>query len=167
MRALHLTLLVLVPLILVPAPAVAQQAETSTRGPADDVETLRERGRTWVEAARREDAAALARLYTSDAVFMPPGRPELAGRAKIRSLFQTQFERFEADYEFEIREIVVSGDWAFRRGAYTVRATLPDGSERTVRDKFLDVWRREADGRWRIARDIWNRNSPRGGDGGS
>ena len=145
--------------------AAAQEgAAPATAGPPDQVEALRERGRAWLEAARSEDAAALARLYTRDAVFLPPGRPEIVGRSRIRSLFAAQFEQMDASYDFEIREIVVSGDWAFRRGAYTVRASLADGSTRTVRDKFLDVWRRGEDGRWRIARDIWNRStSPEAG----
>lgn len=153
----------LVATLLAPAGPLAGQAADpgdgpapATAGPADQVEALRERGRAWVEAARAEDAAALARLYTGDAVFLPPGRPEIVGRERIESLFAAQFEQMDATYEFEIREIVVSGDWAFRRGAYTVRAALADGSTRTVRDKFLDVWHRGEDGRWRIARDIWN-----------
>jgi len=149
-------------LLLLAAPTVAQQP--ATRGPGEDVDALRERGRAWVEAARTEDAAALSGLYTQDAVFLPPGQAEVVGRDEIRSLFAAQFERFDASYDFEIREIVVSGDWAFRRGVYTVHATLDDGTTRTVRDKFLDVWRRGEDGRWRIARDIWNRAAepPRG-----
>lgn len=157
--------------LLAPAGPLASQAADpgegpapATSGPADQVEALRERGHAWVEAARAEDAAALARLYTEDAVFLPPGRPEIVGRERIRSLFAAQFEQMDASYDFEIREIVVSGDWAFRRGAYTVRAALADGSARTIRDKFLDVWRRGEDGRWRIARDIWNRSeSPEAG----
>ena len=150
-------------LLLLAAPAAAQQP--ATRGPDEDVDALRERGRAWVEAARAEDAAELSRLYTQEAVFLPPRQPEIVGRGEIRSLFAAQFERFDASYEFEIREIVVSGDWAFRRGVYTVHATLDDGSTRTVRDKFLDVWRRGEDGRWRIARDIWNRAAGSGPEG--
>lgn len=154
------------PLLLLPGTLAGQAGEADARGPEREVEVLRERGRAWVEAARVEDAAALARLYEEDAVFLPPGQPEVVGRARIRSLFEAQFERFDAEYDFEIREIVVSGAWAFRRGAYTVRARLDGGSTRTVRDKFLDVWHRGPDGRWRIARDIWNRAGDPGGEGG-
>ena len=155
------------PLLLVAGPLAAQEAEVETRGPRQDVEALEERGRDWVDAARREDAAALVDLYEEDAVFLPPGRPEIVGREAIRSLFEAQFERFDAEYDFAIREIVVSGDWAFRRGAYTVRARLDDGADRTIRDKFIDVWHRGSDGRWRIARDIWNRTAEPGAGPGS
>ena len=46
---------------------------------------------------------------------------------------------------------------AFRRGRYVWRGT-PRGSGQAIEttNKFLEVWKRQPDGSWRIAVDMWN-----------
>ena len=60
-------------------------------------------------------------------------------------------------------EFVVMGDWAFEQYAYT-STEIPRGGGLEVRDtgKGLIIYRRDADGTWRVARDAWNSNRPAG-----
>jgi hypothetical protein len=47
--------------------------------------------------------------------------------------------------DINAEEIVVSDDWAYSRGTFTV--------DEAVEGKFLTIFRRQEDGSWRIYRD--------------
>jgi steroid delta-isomerase len=55
-------------------------------------------------------------------------------------------------YALAIREILVFGDIAVARITWTLTIRRTDGQESKVIEPGLDVFRREADGKWRIIR---------------
>ena len=122
-------------------------------------------GRQWEEAANRGQVEGIMEIYAPDAVILPPGGPVIEGSETIRELFRQEFERFDTKLAFTTQEIDVEGDMAFRRGRYVWRGT-PRLSGPTVEttNKFLEVWRRQADGAGWIAVEMWNPGEP--GDGG-
>ena len=124
-------------------------------------------GREWEEAANTAQVERLIEIYAPDAVILPPGGPVIEGSETIRELFRQEFERFDTKLAFTTQEIEVAGDMAFRRGRYVWRGT-PRLSGQTVEttNKFLEVWKRQPDGGWKIAVDMWNpAESPTGGVG--
>ena len=62
-------------------------------------------------------------------------------------------DRRRSTYSFDIKEIIVSGDMAIVRLVWTSRVSQ-DGSSQVIETKEpgLDVFRRQPDGTWRIAR---------------
>ena len=48
------------------------------------------------------------------------------------------------------------GQLAYLLGTNAVTITGPEGQPVTTRGRAVTVWRREADGNWRCAVDIWN-----------
>lgn len=137
-------------------------AHAQTSSDADSI-AIRQQAERWVKASDQQNADALAALYTEDALMLPPGAPPMAGRDRIHSLFEQQFKQFadaDMNVEFETHELKVAGDWAWRRGSYVLTIDPDDGEKIRVEDKFIDIWKRGADGRWRIARDIWNHTTP-------
>jgi uncharacterized protein (TIGR02246 family) len=99
---------------------------------------------------------AVAACYAEDAVLMPPNLPEVAGRKAIRAFFDG-FPPVK-DLAGAATEIDGRGDLAFVRGSYTM-TILPPGAA-AIRDsgKFLEIRRRQADGRWLIAVDMFSSN---------
>ena len=73
----------------------------------------------------------------------------------------TFFETYSARQTLVNDEVVVAGDWAWMRGHFTTELT-PRSGEPTRREsgKHLVIWRRDPDGAWRAARDIWNTDDP-------
>jgi ketosteroid isomerase-like protein len=70
---------------------------------------------------------------------------------------QVSFTAARAD----IDEAVAVGDLGYVRG--TFHATVQPragGPAMTDANKFILIWRRQPDGSWKIARDIWSSNAP-------
>jgi len=98
--------------------------------------------------------------YTPDAVVMPPGHQALKGSEEIRRWFGGMLDSFTIEgFESSPEEVVVAGEWAFRRGTFDWILRARDSGELLKpRSKFLQIWQRLEDGSWRVARGIWNSN---------
>ncbi len=61
--------------------------------------------------------------------------------------------------EYTGSDVTVAGDWAIERYVGTVMMTPKAGGETiTETIKGIHIYRRQPDGSWRIAQDIWNSN---------
>ena len=134
--------------------------------PAADVEA----DRAAIEAVREAEGAAFSAenidavmdVVTDDIVMMGPNEPLVSGREAVRewangftAMFSITFNSYETD------EIEVAGDLAYER--YTAHWTITpkDGSDAVDEIlKGIHIFRRQADGSWKIARDIWNSDEP-------
>jgi ketosteroid isomerase-like protein len=58
-------------------------------------------------------------------------------------------------------ELIAAGDWAMEYAIEKVKDTPVDGGE-ALEDvcKGIIIYRRQADGSWRVARDMWNSDLP-------
>jgi len=122
-----------------------------------DVATIRAAHGALDDAARRGDYAGWSRIFTPDAVVMPPGRPAIEGERALRDLFDGRPEGLEGGSE--LLEVEIRGDLGFVRGRYRLRGIGADGP---IEDSgnMLEIWRRQPDGRWLLARDLWNSDVP-------
>lgn len=129
-------------------------------GPAtlsqEDIAGIEATSQAWMEAVSAGDWAALSATYTEDAVLLPPNEPAVPGRSDIEAWFEALPP--VSDFNLETVEIEGLGDVAFVRGSYTLTMT-PEGMD-AVADtgKYLEVWRKQADGSWLIYRDIFSSN---------
>ena len=82
---------------------------------------------------------------------MPPNDAAMRGHDAVRSMFGGMIEAGMSG-ELTTVEAIVSGDIGYRVGIYE----LQSGDETVDTGKFLETWRRDEDGQWRIANDIWN-----------
>jgi ketosteroid isomerase-like protein len=104
------------------------------------------------------DVQGFIDIVTDDVVFDSPDRPAAIGKDAIRSLCEVIFERFDYDATYPADELVVDRNWAFDRGLWIEKVTPKQGGEQTeVSYGMLQVYRRQADGSWKLARSIWNR----------
>ena len=99
------------------------------------------------------DPTAWVDSYTDDAIFAGPGVPTIEGRA---AFLEAARHVVISSMEIAAESTLGAGDFAASFG----RATWvngPKGSDGpVVRRRLLMVWRRESDGRWRIARELLN-----------
>ncbi len=133
---------------------VAGCSQPAAEGSVDrDIAAIRAGHAALDDAARRGDYAGWASHFTQDAIILPPGRAAIEGEHGMRDLFDGRPEGLEGGAE--LLEVEVRGDLAFARGRYRLRGIGPDGQIEDA-GKMLEIWRRQPDGRWLLARDIWN-----------
>lgn len=133
----------------------------STTPAAQDTSAVRARidegVAAWTAAVNRGDMAAVADLYTEDAMLMPPNGAALRGRDAVRTFFVEALSSLSPrDVKLSSDEVEVCGDSAYEVGRYQMTVQPSGGAAMNDRGKYLVVWRRQSDGSWKIARDIFN-----------
>jgi uncharacterized protein (TIGR02246 family) len=102
------------------------------------------------------DARAMAAVFTEDGEVIPAMQPGfVSGRAEIEAYNAGRLEaRRYLDVVITTVNLGVSGDVAWETG--TSRVTLQQGESApvTVTGRYLAVWKRGPDGRWRIRADL-------------
>ena len=111
------------------------------------------------EAILSRDFDALLTLYTEDAVVLAPHSPPLVGRDAIKAWAASG--PIIKSFEWTVEEIVGQGDMAFVRGRYKMSMEMVGLSE-IINDKgsFIEIRQRQTDGKWLLARDIFNTDLP-------
>ena len=119
---------------------------------------IQERLGRYVADLNAGDADAAAEAWADDAKQFAPGAPPAVGRDAIREGIRS-VQRMSAQLELRSTDILVEGDVVIETGTWFVKLQTPDGP---VEDggPALRVWRRGADGEWRLYRDIWNSEQP-------
>ena len=115
----------------------------------------------WLKAMMNNDSTAIAAEYTEDAMLLPPNESVVKGRAAIRH-YLGQFPKVTS-FKAPLVEMDGHGDLAYVRGTY--EATLmPPGAKNPIKDsgKFIEIRRKQPDGRWLIQRDFWNSDAAPG-----
>jgi uncharacterized protein (TIGR02246 family) len=115
----------------------------------DDTRQIRQLVDSWIAASKAHDLPALMGMMTDDVVFMTPGRAPFG-----KTEFAADVERTKGvaiDARAEVQEIEVFGPRAYVR--VRVELTSPGQAPKRVSGYAMSVLRKEADGRWRIARD--------------
>lgn len=114
-----------------------------------------------VAALNANDADGWVACFAPDAVQMPPNDPANVGTASIHAWSAGMLSAFNAEFALDVDETELTGEnWAFERGGYTITLTPKTGGE-PIGDtgKYITIYSRTDDGRWLMARDIWNSNN--------
>lgn len=133
-----------------------------TGQPAVDMEAaraeLRDVDRRYTESLLQRELEPFLAFYAADAIMDPPGAPSLNGIDMIREMASAlmQDSAFAGSPEPPTVEVSADGTMGYTRALVEVTMTGPDGSPTTERIRDVHIWRKQADGTWKIAVDTWN-----------
>jgi ketosteroid isomerase-like protein len=114
-----------------------------------DSDQIRAAERRVTSALAAPDVTAWVYEYTEDAVILEPAAPPVSGRAALLDLARSMQPIASATIDSD--HIEGSGNVAYSYGtAIWTSGRSPDATS-TTRVRQVLVWRREADGVWRIA----------------
>ena len=114
----------------------------------------------YVVAVNSSDADGIAALYAADAIRMPPDALPTSGRESIRQNMAGTFENADLEVQLHIEETEFSGELAYVRGTFALTTTPKDGSASSaIQGNWMRLMRREPDGRWLVAEELWNTDS--------
>lgn len=120
---------------------------------------LLRRDAEWAAAASEgRDVERILSYWTDDAVVLPPGLPTFVGKAALRQYVESSFQIPGFRIDWTSTEVALSpdGNLAYMFGRNEVTMNGSDGNPTTARGRAVTIWRREADGEWRCAVDVWN-----------
>jgi uncharacterized protein (TIGR02246 family) len=104
------------------------------------------------------DAAALAALYTDDAISLPDHHEAIQGKAAIQRYYEDEiFKQYTVTIAIMPGDTEINGNLAHEHGTYTIAVTPRAGGDKMTDDgKYVVILKRGADGVWRIHHDIDN-----------
>jgi uncharacterized protein (TIGR02246 family) len=134
-------------------------ASVQTDSAADEA-AIRDLIRQTAAFNNQADSLGWVSLFDDEAVYMAPDMPAVTTEAGLRNVASAGFGDYQADVSIEPVEIVILGDWAFARSLVTGTVVPRAGGQVIPVDmKQLVLYRRQADGSWKIARLMINSNS--------
>ena len=119
--------------------------------PRDDIRAALD---NWTKAFNSRDAGRVCDLFARDLVAAFQGQPERDYDA-ICALLSKSLRDQEKSYHYslDLKEILVSGDLAAVRLVWTLTVARKEGGViETIEEPGTDIFRRQRDGSWRIAR---------------
>lgn len=112
---------------------------------------IRAQSAMFEAAWQREDAAAIAGMFTADGKVLAPGAPDIQGSEAVRSWVTGLLDAATIEsLEVTPLEVAASGDLAVETGHYDEHYVLSDGNPIDEHGRYITVWRRLPDGTWRI-----------------
>lgn len=123
-----------------------------------DVEAIRAATRASLAASNGRDWSKWVTFFTADVVVQPPNTPALKGRAAVEA-WGRAFPSFK-DLVLDQEDITGRGDLAYARGRYSMVLMLPGMPEMKDTGHFIELWRKESDGAWRVSADTFNSELP-------
>jgi uncharacterized protein (TIGR02246 family) len=112
--------------------------------------------RQWSAAFTAGDAAAIGNLYSEDGATVQPSGDWFRGRAAITESMKKQLDTINvASREDITEEVIPAGDYIVEFGHYSFSGTTKKGNKPVSgAGRYVVVWRKDADGQWRLYRDM-------------
>jgi uncharacterized protein (TIGR02246 family) len=144
-------------MFLLSVPAFAQDNQEAKIKAA-----VENRYQDWLRAANKKDAAEMTNLYDDNAVLLPKSEEPVLGKAAIgeyyKKLFANpQFVPFTLTLDWNSFHLV--GDIAIATAIFEGDATRNE-KQIHFRGKDFLVWKKEADGSWKIFRYMYDEIPP-------
>ena len=142
--------------------STACQTQATSGTQAADETALRKLDDEWSKAAGSRDVDKTISYYSDDAVVMPPNIPTLTGKEPIQTLWKSMLGSpdFSGGWKATKVEVARSGDLAYVSGNYEFNEKDNSGKPITDKGKYLEVWKKQADGSWKCVADMFNSDLP-------
>jgi uncharacterized protein (TIGR02246 family) len=159
----HRTLRPLVLLLTLAGCAAPAKAPEPPADPAALRDAIQAREKEWSAAFLAGNAAGVAALYTEDGVTVQASGDSPTGREAITRNMQAQFDTLAVTAREDItEEVIPAGDYVVEVGHYSYQGTRKaDNAPLAAAGRYMVLWRKDADGVWRLHRDIGSEAQPK------
>ncbi len=164
MRRLYLIAMLAFSLVIIGLALACQQAPPpsppDTR--AADESAVREADAAYSKAFEAKDVEAVVGFFADDGLDLSPNAPMLTGKEAIRKSASEMMATPGLALSWQPTKVEASrgGDLAYSIGTY--QGTVNDAKGKPVADrgKYVTVWRKQPDGKWKVLADIYNSDLP-------
>ena len=118
--------------------------------------SIEEVNATYSEAIQEGNLAGVVAGYADDATMVPPDGGLIRGKQAIEEDYKTLFQMGMKEVVLTTIEVEGTGGTVYEIGKTRVRIQ-PEGQQ-AIQDssKYLVIWKRQADGMWKVHVDIWS-----------
>ena len=111
--------------------------------------------KTWEIAFNSGDTAALADLYTNDAVVVPPSLEILDAEEEIENFWAKQISDGTDNFRVQTINLRVHGDVIYQTAVW-IATRVSNGVATDLDGEMTNVMARQDDGSWKIQLQSWN-----------
>lgn len=147
------------------APATATLAGAPS--PAADVAAVRQAieaaDARFSAAVLKGDSATLATFYADDAILMPANMTAVQGHDAIAKALNGLIASMRpSTFTLRTQDVIAAGDYAIETGSFEMTSEPARKGAKPNHDveKYVVVWKKQADGSYKIIRDIANTDLP-------
>jgi len=159
MKKLHSSLF---PLLVFALVTGCRQSQQTPQQPVDtraaDEATIRGLSQEWSKAAGAKELDKAVSVYADDARRLATGAPVAVGIDAIRKEWQEYFAMPGPGFSWAATNVEVarSGDMAYETGTCEFKTLDKNKRPLTINEKYVVVWKKQADGRWKVLADMDN-----------
>jgi peptidoglycan/xylan/chitin deacetylase (PgdA/CDA1 family) len=115
----------------------------------------------WARNLHDKKIDASVTEFAADGEFIQPDGTRVRGREALRKLYETITATFDSDLVFDSRHVEASEDLAYDSGTFREILTLrANGNRLFSTGSYLTVYKRDKDGHWLIAQQVWTGPPP-------
>jgi len=119
-----------------------------------DEEKIRAIFPAWQKASLDGDIETLRTLMAEDIIFLTAEFAPIRGREAFLEMSRTGPKPFHIDFDGELRELEIIGDWAYTWNHLKVTVVPVEGAAPIRRSgEIMSILHKEANGAWVIKRD--------------
>ncbi len=136
----------------------SKQGSVGTANIEAESQSIQSEANAWFDAIAKKDLERTLSFYAADAQYLSAGRPAASTADERRRLWAEDFATpgFSSDESTTKIEVAASGDLAYQRGTYVLGAEDGQGKPTKSTGKFVVLWRKQSDGKWKAIVDIDN-----------
>ena len=141
--------------------AVTLGASAQT-GNTKAAEAIRKADREWMAAYASKNVDKAAWFVAPDGAIYAPNAPATQGVDAVKKMAADMFKLPDVNLSWTptLVEVAKSGDLGFTSGTYEFSFKDPSGKTIDDKGKYVTVWKKQADGSWKVVRDIFNSDMP-------
>jgi len=123
-------------------------------------DAIRDTDARFAEAFNRRDLAAVVALHSADALILGPDSPAERGGQAVEEGYKEMLDAGWKNIEFGSVQIGSGGDVGYHVGTFAADVPTEGGSDQRVTGKFLDIYKPDASGSWKIHVTMFNFDAP-------
>ena len=124
--------------------------------PAKETAPFAEARAQWATLLHAKNVDKFVELYAPDAVFVSGDVGRVVGREGIRKITLQATNSFTSNLAFRSMTTDQAGDLAYDSGEFSETLTPNSGGAPIeAKGSYLTIYKRQADGRWLIAQQVW------------
>src|SRR5215510_7678912 len=122
-----------------------------------DEKAVRDADEQWSKVAAAKDLDKTVSFYAEGAVVLPPNQAAVTTKDGIRNLWKAFLDSLtDINWKTTRADMSKSGDMGYLIGTYEM--TMKDGTK--DKGKYCEVWKKQADGKWKVSADMFSSDLP-------